>query len=163
VLDHGLRLEFAFADLLRYAGPHSPVGVAQAFKVLERALPLLAGGEVPQRRAIAVRTAFGGPGARDGFECVLRAVTGDRYTVDPALARPELGTRARFVFELEHAARRVTLVLRDGFVTDEFLALAGREHRDDAEERRLTELKAQLAQRTVAAPASAVYDVERVA
>jgi hypothetical protein len=32
---------------------------------------------------------FGGPGARDAFELVLRAVTGDPYTLDLGLARPE--------------------------------------------------------------------------
>ena len=158
VLDAGHRLEFRFADLLRYAGPGSPGGVAQAFKVLERALPLLDPEGPPERRAIAVRTAFGGPGARDGFECVLRAVTGDRYVVDPALARPELGVRARFVFELTARGRVATLTLRDGFVTPEFLDLAGRDTRTRDEEDRLTGLKAELADRTMAAPAAAVYD-----
>src|SRR3954465_4977593 len=88
----GRRLAFTFADLMRYHGPASPGGVAHAFKVLERALPLLAPGGAVERREGVGDTAFGGPGARDAFELVLRAVTGERYRVDPALARPELGT-----------------------------------------------------------------------
>ena len=42
VVDQGVRLEFSFADLMRYHGPGSPGGVAHAYQVLERALPLLA-------------------------------------------------------------------------------------------------------------------------
>src|ERR1700694_2844313 len=67
-------LSFAFEDMLRYHGGGSPGGVAHAFKVLERALPLLATDGPVERREIAIETAFGGPGARDGLELVTRAV-----------------------------------------------------------------------------------------
>ena len=95
VLDRGTRLEFGFDDLMRYHGPGSPGGVAHAYKVLERALPLL-GEDPPERREVEVATAFGGPGARDGFELVLRAVTEGRYTVDPGAraARARVDARA---------------------------------------------------------------------
>ena len=158
VVDKGVRLEFSFADLMRYHGPGSPGGVAHAYKVIERALPLLAPDGVPERREVSVRTAFGGPGARDAFELVLRAVTGDRYAVDPSLARPERGRAAeRFVFVLAHRDRGVILAVRDGFVTDEFVDLARAEHRTPEQERRLTFLKAEMAERVMAAPADAVY------
>ena len=158
VVDHGARLTFSFADLMRYHGPGSPGGVAHAYKVLEQALPLLAPDGVPERREVVVRTAFGGPGARDAFELVLRAVTGERYTVDPALARPERGRAAeRFVFVLAYRDRTVTLAVRDGFVTDEFVDLARTDRRTPEQEVRLTALKAEMAERVLAAPADAVY------
>ncbi len=161
VVDHGARLEFSFADLMRYHGPGSPGGVAHAYKVLERALPLLAPDGAPERRDVAVRTAFGGPGARDAFELVLRAVTGQRYTVDPALARPDRGRAAeRFVFVLTYRDREATLAVRDGFVTDEFIDLARTEPRTPEQETRLTALKAEMADRVMAAPADAVYLAE---
>jgi hypothetical protein len=72
VVDRGTPLAFTIEDLMRYHGPTSPGGVAHAFKVLERALPLLGPCE---RRAVEVTTAFGGPTARDAFELVLRAIT----------------------------------------------------------------------------------------
>jgi len=161
VIDQGARLEFSFADLMRYHGPSSPGGVAHAYKVLERALPLLAPDGMPERRAITVRTAFGGPGARDAFELVLRAVTDRRYSVDPELARPELGRAAeRFVFVLGHRERDVTLAVRDGFVTDEFIDLARTEGRTAEQETRLTTLKAEMAERVMSAPADAIYLVD---
>ena len=135
--------------------------VAHAYKVLERALPLLAPDGVPERREVAVRTAFGGPGARDAFELVLRAVTGERYTLDLGLARPERGRAAEhFVFVLGHREREVTLAVRDGFITDEFADLARTEQRTPEQEMRLTTLKAEMAERVVDAPADAVYLAE---
>ena len=146
---------------MRYHGPRSPGGVAIAFKVLERGLPLLAGGAPPERREIAVRTAFGGPGARDAFELVTRAVHDGRYVVDPAAARPARGrTLERFVFELSCAATAVTLLVREGVVPDEFIELARTEPRTGEQEARLDELKRELAQRVMALPAESVVDVE---
>lgn len=158
VLDRDTELSFGFDDLLRYHGPHAPGGVAHAYKVMERAFPLL--GEPVRRREVIVRTAFGGPGARDAFECVLRAVTGERYVVDLTLGRPSLGAeRERFVFVLAQRGATVTLALRDGFVTSEFIDLARRPDRTEEDEERLDILKREMASRVMAAPAVDVYDV----
>jgi hypothetical protein len=160
VLDQGEPLAFSFDDLMKYHGPGSPGGVAHAFKVLERALPLLDPGGVPERREIMVRTAFGGPGARDAFELVTRAVTGDRYVLDPALERSERGrTLERFVFRLGYRGRSLTLAVREGYVTDEFIDLARREGRTAEEEARLTVLKREMADRVMSRAAMDVYDV----
>ena len=156
VSERGTVLRFSFEDVLRYHGGHSPGGAAIAYKVLERALPELGACE---RREIAVATAFGGPGARDAFELVLRAVTGGRYTVDPALALPERGwTRERFVFRLRHRGREVVLGVREGFVTEEFLELARTESPSAEEAARLAVLKREMAERVMASPADAVYE-----
>lgn len=160
VQERGQTLEFSFDDMLRYAGPHSPGGVANAFKVMQRAFALLSPDRPPQRRSVVVRTAFQGPGARDGFEAVTRAVSDGRYTVDVSLARPDRGRLLQsFVFEIGLRDRSATLLLRDGFVTGEFIDLAGKSGRSDTEESRLDELKADLARRLLAAPADDVYDV----
>ena len=159
VVDGGRDLAFSFDDLRRYHGGGSPGGVAHAFKVLERALPLLGPEGSCERREIAVDTAFGGPGARDAFEMVTRAVTGDRYRVDPGLARPERGRALeRFVFRLSYRGRATTLAVRHGFVTDEFIDLARTEGRTPGQERRLDVLKREMADRVMARPAAEVYD-----
>lgn len=160
VRERGQVLEFSFADMLRYAGPYSPAGVATAFKVMQRAFAVLAPTEPPQRRSVRVRTAFQGPGARDGFEAVTRAVTDGRYVVDLDLARPDRGRRLQsFVFEVGIGDRSATLLLRDGFVTDEFIDLASKTGRSAEEETRLDALKADLAQRLLDASAEDVYEV----
>ena len=160
VLDGGTRIDFTFADLMRYHGPGSPGGVAQSFKVMERAFALLSADEPPQRRELTIRTAFGGPGARDGFEAVTRAVTQERFVLDPELARPERGRELeRFVFEVGYRGDTVTLQLREGFVTPEFIDLARAEHRSDEQKARLEVLKAQMAERVMGCDAADVYDV----
>jgi hypothetical protein len=145
--------------MLRYHGGGSPGGVAHAFKVLERALPLLDPDGPCERRDLVVVTAFGGPGARDAFELVLRAVTGDRYRIDESLARPERGRALeRFVFRLSYRERCVLLTLREGLVTDEFIDLARSERRSADQERRLDLLKREMAERVMTRPAGEVYD-----
>jgi hypothetical protein len=159
VRDCGRSINFSFEELMKYHGPGSPGGVAHAFKVMERAWPLLAPDAVPERREITVRTAFGGPGARDAFEFVTRAVTEDRYVVDPALGRRERGlTLERFVFRLGYRDRTVTLLVREGYVLDELIALVRKEGRTAEESTRLDALKRDMADRVMAAPASDVYD-----
>ena len=160
VCDAGRTIRFSFEDMMKYHGPGSPGGVAQAYKVMERGFPVLAPDGPPIRRQISIRTSFGGPGARDGFEAVTRAVTGERYTVDPALARPELGReRERFVFVLRCGERTVTLAVREGIIDPEFIDLVRTEGRTDEQKARLEVLKAELAQRTMATAAADAYDI----
>ncbi len=160
-VEDGVRtIAFTFDDMMRYHGPHSPAGVAMAFKVMQRAFGELSPDAPPPRRSIVVRTAFRGPGARDGFEAVTRGVTEGRYVVDRNLLRSDRGRLLEdFVFEVAIGDRAATLLLRDGFVTDEFIDMARTENRTPEQEQRLDELKAALAQRVMAAPAADVYDL----
>lgn len=161
VTERGQTIAYSFEDMMKYHGPGSPGGVAMAFKVMERAFAVLSPDGPPQRRAISVRTSFGGPGARDGFEAVIRAVTGDRFTEDASLARPALGReRERFVFVLTHDERSVTLLLREGVVVPEFIDLLRTDDRTGEQNERLEVLKAELAERVMGTAAADVYDVD---
>jgi hypothetical protein len=163
VVDGDRTITFIFEDMMAYHGPHSPAGVAMAFKVMQRAFGHLSAGLPPSRRSIAIRTAFRGPGARDGFEVVTRGVTEGRYTVDRSLLRADRGRLLEdFVFEVTVADRTATFVLRDGFVTDEFIDLARTESRTRQQDARLVELKAELAQRILATAAVDVFDIADV-
>lgn len=160
VVDQGRNLRFGFDDLMRYHGPGFPGGVAHGFVVMQLALPLLDPDGPPERREIRLDTAFPGPGARDGIELVTRAVTEDRYIVDPALGRPDRGTTLeRYVFRFSYRDRAVRLEIREGFVTDEFIALSRRPGRSAEEEAHLTVLKQEMADRLLGVPAEEVYDV----
>jgi hypothetical protein len=160
VEERGRTMTFTFDEMMRYHGVHSPAGVAMAFKVMQRAFSVLSPDGPPERRSITVRTAFRGPGARDGFEAVTRAVSDGRYVVDRTLVRTDRGRLLEdFVFVVAVSERTATLLLRDGFVTDEFIDLARTENRTADQEDRLDELKAQLAHRVMSAPAAGVYDL----
>ena len=159
VVDRGWPIAFSFEDVLSYHGRGSPGGAAHAFKVLERALPLLDPDGPCERREIVVGTAFEGPGARDAFELVTRAVTGGRFHIDAALARPERGpTLERFVFWLGYRDRQVTLTACEGSVPDELIELARTQERSVDQERRLDVLKQAMADHAMGRPASEVYE-----
>lgn len=156
VLDGGRPLAFTHADLSRYHGFNAPGGIAHALKIMARGFALL--GPV-ERRALHVATAFPGDGVRDSFELVTRAVTGGRYTVDPALALPDAPpTRAPFVFLLSLEGRTVRLTLRDGMVRDDFIAMARKTGRSAEEEARFMGMKQEMADRILPLAPEAVYD-----
>lgn len=160
VLDNGQPITFTFADIMKYHGFGFPGGVAHAFKVMQRAFPLLETSAAPERAELSMETPFPGPGARDAFEMVTRIVTGGRYRVDPDLADEDLrrSLKGPYLFSFRYRDRIVDLTLKPGFVVDEFIALGAKPARTPAEEARLTVLKTEMAERLLAKPAVEVYD-----
>jgi len=155
LLDGGRPVAYSYADLLEHHRGNSPAGVAHAYKVLERALPLLSE-EPVERTELTVETAFGGPGARDAIECV----TGTPPVVDPALAQPERGRALeRFVFRVGHGARTITVSAREGSVPDELIDLARLDPRTPDQEARLDAVKRETAALVMRTRAEDVYDV----
>jgi hypothetical protein len=160
VQELGQLLEFSYTDMLCYAGPFSRAGVASALKILQRAFAVLSPNHPPLRRSIVIRAAFDEPGIRDGIEAVTRAVTDGRYTTDPSLVRPERGHLLQgFVFQTTVNGRTATLLMRPGFITDEFLALSRKRERDQADEAQLDGLNIELARQILAASAENVYEL----
>jgi hypothetical protein len=159
VIDHGTFLGFRFDDMLRYAGPGSPAGVALAYSAMRLAFPLLASEQPIERREVKIVTAFHGPGARDGFELVTRARTEGRYLVTADLEHPERGTTLeQFVFRFLYRGRAVTLLVREAMVTDEFISMARKPDRTPEEERHFTALKAAHAEQVLATRPEDVFD-----
>ena len=160
VLDQGEPISISFDDLLKYHGRSSIAGVAHAFKAMERAFPLLSPDEPPDRYDITVDSGFPGGGARDAFEMVTRAVTGDRYRVAPELAgadAPE-APGGHFFFRLGYRGVEVDLVLRAGLVPGDFLEVACRDDPTPAQAAHAQRLKEEMAERLLNLPADQVYD-----
>ena len=162
IRDQGDPIRISFDDILRYHGRSSIAGAAHAFKAMERAFPLLSPGQPPDRSQIQVESGFPGDGARDAFEMVTRAVTDDRYRVDPGLAGPEVpeAPGGRFFFRLRYGTTVVDLALRDGLVPEEFLEVACREAPSPAEAEQARRLKEEMAARLLWLPSEEVYDAE---
>lgn len=162
VLDGPTLVSLGFEDLVKYHGRASIGGLALGFKALERGLPLLAGGAPPLRRRIEVQVAFDGPGSRDGFEMVTRAVTDNRYSVVPELAGPGApeAPQGHFVFRLVYEDAVVTLTLRPGLVGEDFNVLVRRQDRTPAEEDMLVQMKEDLAARLLGLRADEVYSCD---
>ena len=161
VQEQGTAVAFSFQEMLRYSGPGSPGGVALGFKVMERAFAVLEPDGLVERREVVVETAFGGPGARDACEMVTRGLTEARYLVEPALERPSRGHTLRtFCFRDGYRNRTVSLLLREGLVTDEFVQLAQSRDLTAEEHRRFATMKQALASQLMATNAADVFDVD---
>ena len=64
------------------------------------------------------------------------------------------------MFVVGYGDRSVTLVLREGYVTPEFIDLARKDERTEQEKARLDELKEAMAQTVMGADAADVYDLD---
>jgi hypothetical protein len=164
VLDQGESISISFDDLLKYHGRSSIAGVAHAFKAMERAFPLLSPGGPPDRSELTVESGFPGGGARDAFEMVTRAVTGDRYQLAPESAGVEApeAPGGHFFFRLRYREATVDLVLRPGLVPEEFLEVACRDNPTPAQAAHAQQLKEEMAARLLSLPADEVYDATLV-
>lgn len=160
VLDRGDLLEVSFHDARTYHGYRSIAGIAHGFKAMQRAWPLLAGGQPPERYELRIDSAFAGEGARDAVEIVTRAVTGGRYRLVPEIApahAPE-APDGSFFFRFRYRDTTVDTTLRAGFISDEFLKRVRRGTQTRAEEETLTGMKQEMAAQIMALPPEEVYD-----
>lgn len=160
VLDQGEPIAISFDDLVRYHGRSSIAGLAHAFKAMERAFPLLSPDQPPERYDILVESGFQGEGARDGFEMVTRAATGDRFSLAPVGAgshAPE-APGGHFYFHLVYRGRTVELTLRAGLVPEEFVEVACKDAPTPDEASRSRQLKEEMAERLLSLPPEEVYD-----
>ena len=69
-------------------------------------------------------------------------------------------TLERYVFRMRYRDRTVTVIIREGYVTDEFIELSRKERRTAEQEQHLAVLKREMADRLTANPAIDVYDVD---
>ena len=146
VLEEGKLLSFRFDEMLNYHGPGFPGGVAHGFKVMQRAFPLLDDGNLLERREISF-------------------VTAGRYVVDkelPEAANELESPGGRYYFRLSYRGRSVAVTLRPGYVREEFIQLARKKGRTEAEERVLAGMKRDMAARLMAAKAEDIYRAERL-
>ncbi|QPT39680.1 Uncharacterised protein [Oligella ureolytica] len=160
VKENGQLFTYRHKDLTNYHGTGFPGGVAHAFQVLRRAIPLLDNGNPPERREIEIHTAFQGPGGRDGIEMVTRATTDGRYHIDPNLARTERGPLlARYYFVFNYRGTTVKLQVKEGLVREEFVTLEHKKDRTAEEDARLEVLKVDMSDRLLGAPCEDIYEL----
>lgn len=75
-------LEIHFSEVRKYHGNIALMAIAVGFRTLQAAFAELYGDEIPDRSDLSILSGHGGPGFRDAFEFVTRAVTRQAYVVD---------------------------------------------------------------------------------
>ena len=152
-------LAICFDAVQAYHGHGALAMLALTFQGLRGALPMLEQDGVPApRKELSVISGHPGPGVRDAFEFVTRAVTRGCYTVDLTLpeARYSHGADKSYSFHLRRGARSVQGVLRPGVLPPEFFDLLGKTGPDA--QRIHAGLRRDIAARVVAAEPEALFD-----
>lgn len=166
IRDGGDVLEIAFADVHKFHGPGSLAGAAVGFKALQAALGALCPHEPPEREELSILTGHPGPGVRDAFEMVTRAVSRGAYKVDISLpnARWNPYRELSFTFVVETAdGRMAEAALREGLLPHRFFELLEAVRRPDVGEEEKGELRAlkkSIAAQLTPQSASALFTVE---
>lgn len=161
-------LTLTFAELRNYHGNLALMAIGVGFRALQAAFAELYGEEAPERRSLSVRSGHAGPGFRDAFEFVTRAVTRGAYTVDveypAAQYDPYRPQSYAFVVSDERGAA-VEVSLKAGFLPPVFYEYLkkGREGALTAEESAANErLKQELCERALALPQDELLEVKRL-
>lgn len=137
VTDGETVLEFRFDDLLRFHGTRSICGLTVAYKVMEAAWEAIWQGDPPTRESLDVASAFPGPGTRDGFEMVTRAVTRGTYEVLTDVAPSDLvaeAAKGAYFFRLSDGQQIIELGLKPGMLPEEFIPKRRKMARGEATE-----------------------------
>lgn len=152
-------LPICFDAVQAYHGHGALAMLALTFQGLRGALARLeeAGAPVP-RQELSVISGHPGPGVRDAFEFVTRAVTRGSYAVDLALpeARYSRAADKSYSFHLRRGARSVQAVLRPGVLPAEFFDLLGNTAPDA--QRAHAALRREIAARVIAAEPESLFE-----
>ncbi len=152
-------LPICFDAVQAYHGHGALAMLALTFQGLRGALSRLEQDGVPvPRKELSVISGHPGPGVRDAFEFVTRAVTRGCYEVDLTLpeARYSRGADKSYSFHLRRGARSVQGVLRPGVLPPEFFDLLGNPAPDAL--RVHAELRRDIAARVIAAEPATLFD-----
>ncbi|WP_308514243.1 hypothetical protein [uncultured Turicimonas sp.] len=115
-------------DLYRFAGPRALIASALVFRLMKEAVKDLSPNEIPCRKDFTVISGHSGPGVKDGFEYLTRAVSEGRYLYDPDKARsnapaaPASAAEGFMYFEIGYRGKAIRYVLADDIFDSEWFS-----------------------------------------
>jgi hypothetical protein len=135
-------IEITFETIAAYHGQGALAMLAISFRAIELALKALSPDQPAKRSDITVVSGHPGPGVRDSFEFVTRAVTRGVYTVDRSLPDARLMPTAdlSYSFQVMLGGKTAEIAVRPNALPARFFALTFNPNRtpeEDAEARRL--------------------------
>ncbi len=162
-------IDISFADVEKYHGQGSVAGAALAFMAMHAAFSSLYPDRTPTREDIYIATGHPGPGVRDAFEFVTRAVSRNAYSVETERlqARWNPYSTVSFTFTIgDTQGRRVDVSLKPDILPMRFfelLDLKRRDIADDHQKEELRRLKRTLADQLLNAPCSSLFELLQTA
>ncbi|EJL46700.1 MULTISPECIES: hypothetical protein [Brevibacillus] len=169
VRDRNEVLELSFQDVTKYHGSLALMAVAVGFRTLQAAFAELFGEEAPDRKELSILSGHAGPGFRDVFEYVTRAVTRGAYRVDVdyPVAQYDPHRPQSYAFVITAAdGRAVEVSLSASFLPAEFYDYLkkGREQAmTEQDVEAFDKLKLALSRRALALPQDELLAIKRIA
>lgn len=153
-------IEIGFDSVVAYHGQAALAMLAITFQGLRATLSRLSPSGAPARSGLSVVSGHPGPGVRDAFEFVTRAVTRNAYTVDRSLREARLNPKAdiSYSFRITLDRRTVGAALRPDVLPARFFELnsMGAE-RGATEVSEFNALKRQIASEVLAAAPESLF------
>lgn len=145
-------IEIGFPMVAAYHGQSALAMAAIVFQAQRLAFALLSPKAVPVRRDISIVSGHPGPGVRDAFEVITRAVTRGAYIVDRSLpdSRFVPGHDISYSFRMTLGERTAEMALRPDVLPARFFELVFTKDRSTAQEHELSALKRSVAQDVLA-------------
>ena len=168
VRDRNQVLELSFHDVTKYHGSLALMAVAVGFRTLQAAFAELFGEEAPERKELSILSGHAGPGFRDVFEYVTRAVTRGAYQVDVdyPVAQFDPHRPQSYAYVITAAdGRAVEVALLDSFLPAEFYDYLkkGREQTmTEQDVHDFEKLKLALSERALALPQHELLTIKRI-
>lgn len=155
-------IDIGFDSVVAYHGQAALAMLAITFQGLRAALARLSPDTAPRRSEITVVSGHPGPGVRDAFEFVTRAVTRNAYTVDRSLREARLNPKAdmSYSFRITLDNGSVSAALRPGVLPARFFELnALGTNRSAAEASEFSALKRQIACEALAVDPNSLFEL----
>lgn len=148
-----------FEAIAAYHGQAALAMLAIMFQGLRAAFAKLSPNIPPRRKDIVIVSGHPGPGVRDAFEFVTRAVTRNAYTIDRSLPDARLNPRAdmSYSFRITLGDKTMVAALRDNVLPQRFFEFVSMPHRSPAEEAEFSSLKRQIAVRVLTSEPDSLF------
>lgn len=157
-------IEIGFEAVAAYHGQAALAMLAVTFRALDVALKMLSSEQSVRRNDISVVSGHPGPGVRDSFEFVTRAVTRGAYTVDRNRPKARLmpGIDISYSFDVTVRGKTAEIALLRDALPKRFFELTFNPSRSAADDVELRLLKKDIAARTLLASAETLFDLRVV-
>lgn len=168
VRDNKEVLEIRFEDIRKYHGNLALMAVAVGFRSLQAAFTELFDDEPPERKSLSILSGHGGPGFRDAFEYVTRAVTRKAYQVNVEYPKAQYDPHRKqsYAFVISsQVGSAVEVSLKENFLPAEFydyLKKGREEAMSEQDVEQFSQLKLSLSQKALALSQEELIDVRRI-
>lgn len=154
-------IDITFDAVTAYHGQSALAMLAVTFQAIKVALEKLSPQAPAKRADITIVSGHPGPGVRDSFEFVTRAVTRGAYTVDRSLPASRLvpGFDISYSFRVMLNGKTAEIALKPDALPERFFALNFNKSRTEADNLEMSRLKKTIASEVMAKPADGLFTV----